>query len=85
MSYKFTIAEIEYEIPAFADIPAGALRKGRKGSDDMDRAFTILEEAIGAESETLAALDKLTLAEFGKWLEGWTQGAPLGESSSSSN
>jgi hypothetical protein len=81
--YSFTIAEETYEIPSFSDVPAGALRKGRKGTDDMDKAFTILEEAIGIDSPALAALDKLSVTEFGKWLEGWTKGAPLGESSGS--
>jgi hypothetical protein len=85
MSYKFTIAETEFEVPTFADIPAGALRKGRKGTDEMDKAFIILEEALGVDSPALAALDTLTLAEFGEWLTGWTKGAPLGEASSSSN
>ena len=83
MAYKFTIEETEYEIPEFAEIPTGALRKGRKGKDDMDRAFIILEEAIGIDSDALIALDKLPIGEFSTWLEGWTKGAPLGESSSS--
>lgn len=81
--YKFTINKTEYEIPAFADMPAGALRKARKGTDDMDKAFTILEEVVGVDSPTLIALDQLSVTEFGKWMEGWTQGAPLGEASSS--
>ena len=85
MAYTFTVQGTEFEVPDFAEIPAGALRKGRKGTDDMDRAFIILEEALGVDSPALAALDSLPLAEFGKWLEGWTKGAPLGESSSSSN
>jgi hypothetical protein len=84
MAYKFTIEDTEYEVPDFADIPTGALRKGRKGTDEMDKAFIILEEALG-DSPALAALDGLSLADFGKWLEGWTKGAPLGESSSSSS
>ncbi len=83
--YKFTIEEVEYEVPAFSDIPTGALRKARKSADEIDKAFTILEEAVGTDSEVLKVLDKLTLADFAKWLEGWTQGAPLGESSSSEN
>jgi hypothetical protein len=83
MSYKFTIAETEFEIPEFSEIPSGALRKGRKGTDEMDKAFIILEESVGVDSPALAALDTLSLAEFGKWLEGWTKGAPLGEASSS--
>jgi hypothetical protein len=85
VSYKFTIKEQEFEIPEFGQIPAGALRKGRKGTDDMDRAFTILEEAIGIDSPALAALDSLSINDFGTWLEGWTKGAPLGESSGSSS
>ena len=85
MSYKFTVEEVEFEIPEFANIPAGALRKARKGTDDMDKAFTILEEALGIDSPAILALDKMSITEFGVWLEGWTKGAPLGESSSSSS
>lgn len=81
--YNFKIKETEYEIPSFKDLPAGALRKARHASDDMDRVFIILEETLGAESDVIQAIDALSLTEFGDWMQGWTQGASVGESSSS--
>lgn len=85
MPYQFTHNNKTYTVPAFDEIPSGALRKARKGSDDMDKAFTILEETLGAKSSVLLALDKMTVKEFGAWLEGWTQQntVKLGESSDS--
>jgi hypothetical protein len=83
MSYDFTIKNKKYTVPAFADIPVGALRKARHAQDDMDKAFIILEESVGIDSEILGVLDKLSMAEFGEWLSGWTGGAELGESSDS--
>lgn len=85
MTYKFEIAGQEYEVPLFADLPIGAIRKARTAKDDMDKAFVILEQALGEDSAALAAVDTLTGVEFGKWLEGWTQGASLGEPSGSAN
>lgn len=84
-TYDFEIAGTTYSVPSFKDLPAGALRKSRKASDDMDRAFIILEETVGEDSDVIRAIDTLSVTELGEWLKGWTQGAPLGESSSSSN
>jgi hypothetical protein len=81
--YDFTIKGTEYAIPSFKDLPAGALRKARHASDDMDRVFIILEETLGADSDVIRAIDALSLTEFGDWMQGWTQGASVGESSSS--
>jgi hypothetical protein len=82
-TYEFEVDGKTFSVPAFSEMPTGALRKARKADNDMDRAFVILEEALGLESDALAALDKMSLTDFGKWLEGWTQGASLGESSGS--
>ena len=46
-------------------------------------AFTILEIVIGENSAELAALDTLNSSEFAEWMKGWTQGAGVGEASSS--
>jgi len=85
MSYTFTVADTEYTVPLFRDLPLGAIRKARRIEDEMDKAFTILEEAVGVDSDALKAIDSLTVSEFGEWMKGWTQGASLGEASSSSN
>lgn len=82
-TYKFTHNGKNYEIPAFSALPMGALRKARNAKDDADTAFTIIEFVMGEGSEPLEALDSMTVTEFQAWLEGWTQGAPLGEASSS--
>ena len=77
--YKFTVAGKDYEVPAFLDIPAGALRKSRKGADEIDKMFIILEEALGENSKEIKALDSLSTRELGEWIKGWTDGAKLGE------
>ena len=81
--YKFEHDKKTYEIPFFSELPMGAVRKARKATDDIDKAFIIIEEALGDDAPALRALDSMKAAEFQKFLEGWTQGAPLGESSGS--
>ena len=61
----------------------GVIRKSRKGTDDLDKAFIIIEEILGENSPELKALDQMTPAEFQEFLEGWTEGASLGESKGS--
>lgn len=81
--FEFTYDGETYSIPKFTSIPMGAIRKARKGKDEMDTTFTILETAVGEDSPALAALDKMDAVDFQKFLTEWTQGAPLGESSDS--
>lgn len=85
MTYKFTVNDTDFEIPSFTDLPMGVIRKARKGKNDADTAFTILEMVMGEDSAELAAVDTMKPAEFEKWLSGWTQGVSVGESSSSAN
>jgi hypothetical protein len=79
-AYTFKHRNKNYTIPNFADLSMGVIRKSRKGSDDLDRAFIIIEELLGEDSPEIKALDEMTPTEFQKFLEGWTQGASLGES-----
>lgn len=72
-----------YSIPLFKDLPIGAIRKARKSADESDQVFTIIEQVLGEDSKELKALDALTTVEFGEFITGWTQGAPMGEASSS--
>ena len=81
--YKFDHNKTTYEIPSFSELPMGAVRKARKATDDIDKAFIIIEEVLGENAPALQALDSMKAAEFQKFLEGWTQGATLGESSGS--
>lgn len=81
--YNFTIEGKKYAIPHFNQIPVGVLRKSRKSKDEMDQVFTILELVLGDDSDVLDAVDTLDGDRFQAWLKGWTQGAPVGESSSS--
>jgi hypothetical protein len=78
--YEFEHNGKKFKIPAFTEVPVGAIRKARKEKDETGQAFAIMEAMLGEDSPALAAVDKMNGAEFGKWLEGWTQGAPLGES-----
>jgi hypothetical protein len=82
-THTFTHANKKYTIPDFASLPVGAVRKARKAESEIDQAFTIIEIVMGEDSPELKAIDSMTTAEFQQFLEGWTQGAPLGESSGS--
>jgi hypothetical protein len=81
--YKFEHNGKKYSVPAFGNLPIGALRAARKATDDGDKAFIIIEYLLGDDSDEIKAIDTMNAAEFSKWLDGWTQGASLGESSSS--
>lgn len=72
-------------LPHFSKIPGGALRKGRKAVDQMDQFFIIIEETCGDPSDELAHLDRLPIGELGELIIKWTQGAAVGELSSSEN
>ena len=87
-TFTFEQGKKKYTIPAFNDMPAGAIRKARKASDDMDKAFTIIEAALGEDSAELAALDRMSIKEFGEFVTDWTgqtgsDAVSLGESSDS--
>lgn len=82
-TYTFEHKGKKFTIPSFAALPMGAIRKARKALDSADQAFTIIEQVMGEDSPELAAIDSMNSAEFNTWLEGWTQGAAVGESSSS--
>lgn len=73
----------KFFIPKFSDLPAGALRKARKGVDDLDKAFTIIEYVMGEDSPEIAAVDGMSVAEFGEFVKSWTGGTSVGESSGS--
>ena len=81
--YSFKHNNKTFTIPAFADLPMGVIRKARKGKDEADTAFLILETVMGEDSPELAAVDSMKAAEFQEWLTGWTQGVSVGESASS--
>jgi hypothetical protein len=69
-----------YRIPSFKDLPTGALRRARSATDDLDKAFLIVEGVLGEDSPELKAIDRMTISEFGEFVKAWTQGAPVGES-----
>lgn len=83
--YSFTHNGQTYTIPSFAALPMGALRKARNSKNETDQVFTILEAVMPENSPELAAVDTMSSAEFTKWLDGWTGGASVGESSGSEN
>lgn len=82
-TYTFEAAGVTHTIPAFTSLPMGAIRKVRKITDEADQVFTLLEATLGMESEALAAVDAMDAEAFEVFLKGWTQGAPVGESSGS--
>jgi hypothetical protein len=79
-AYKFTHKGKSYSVPTFDQLPMGVIRKSRKGVDDMDKAFIVIEEIMGEGSPELAALDSMNPSEFEAFLNGWTQGSSVGES-----
>jgi hypothetical protein len=83
--YKFELDGKAFELPDFNDLPLGVIRKSRKFGNDLDAAFSIIENCAGENMELMDALDALPMSEFNKILESWTKGVPLGESSESSN
>jgi hypothetical protein len=85
MAFTFNHNGSDHTIPSMDEVPMGVIRKSRKTANEMDAAFTILEEVMGEGSAALAALDEMQAPEFQAFLEAWTQGAPVGESVSSEN
>ena len=84
-TYTFEHNGEKFTIPAIAALPVGVTRKARKAKDDVDQVFILLEATMGDDSKELAAVDSMTSEEFNEFLTGWTQGATVGESSSSEN
>lgn len=82
-TFTFTQDSTEYTIPALAALPVGVTRKARKAADPGDAVFIMLETTLAEDSPELAAIDRMNADEFNAFLEGWGQGAPMGESSDS--
>lgn len=82
-THDFTFEGKTYTIPSFSSLPMGALRRARKAKDEIDQIFTILEMTVGEDSDAIGAIDKMQPAEFEEFVKAWTQGASMGESSSS--
>ena len=78
-TFTFTHDGKTFTIPSFTSLPIGVVRKSRKGKDDADTTFLILENVLAADSDELAAIDSMDSTEFNAFLEGWTQGAGVGE------
>jgi hypothetical protein len=85
MPHTFNANGVDHTIPSFNELPVGVIRKARKSKDDADQAFIIIETIMGEDSPELAAIDAMLPAEFQSFIEGWTQGSPVGESVKSSN
>lgn len=77
--HKFEIDGKQYEIPKFADLPLGALRKARKADNELDATFELLEHITKDRPEILEAIDTMSVEQFGAWFEAWAGGASLGE------
>ncbi len=81
MSYTIEHNGKKITLPAFTEMPVGVIRKARKANED-EAMWMFLEEFL--DDAQLAIIDSMTLKEFTEAMKGWTQGAPLGESSESS-
>jgi hypothetical protein len=82
MSYTITHNKNKINLPSFSNLPVGVLRKARKLEADEQMWF-MLESVL--DEKGLAVIDTMSLMEFTEAMQGWTQGAPLGESLKSSN
>ena len=78
-TFEFTHKGKKHTIPAFSKLPMGVLRKARKGENDMDKTFLILETILPEDSKELAAIDAMQPEEFNEFMLGWTQGGGVGE------
>jgi len=76
MSYVIEHKGKKVELPSFADMPTGVLRKARHESE-QDQAWYILEQVLDAKQ--LAIVDTLPVSEFAKHMKAWTGGVALGE------
>lgn len=68
-------------LPHPGKMDSGIIRKARKQTSDVDQLFFIVESL--ADEDTLDLLDQLNMIELAEFYKSWTQGANLGESSSS--
>jgi hypothetical protein len=84
-AYTFDHEGTTFELPDPKAIKPGILRKARKGKDETDQMFLLLELTLGEDSDALAALDDMDGEKFSTVVGEWLQGAQLGESSGSSN
>jgi hypothetical protein len=82
-TYTFKIKDVEYSIPLLNKIPVGVIAKTRNITDEMDKAFTILEIVLEKDNKALEAIYTLDVEEFAEWQKGWIGDVSLGESSGS--
>lgn len=80
-TFTFTYEGKTYTIPSIKSMPNGIIRKTRKIQDDIDKSYTIIELLVGEDSEVMAVFDSMSVAEFTDFIEQWSEGASLGESS----
>jgi len=81
MSYTIEHNNKKVVLPTFTNLPVGVIRKARKMEADEQMWF-MLESVL--DDKGLAVVDTMSLSEFTEAMNGWTQGAPLGESLQSS-
>ena len=82
MSYKIQHKGKTVTLPDFKNLPVGVVRKARNLGADEQMWF-ILESSL--DEKAMAIIDEMSIAEFTEAMNGWTQGAPMGESLQSSN
>lgn len=76
MSYTYTHKGKKVELPEFKEIPVGLVRKIRN-EPEASQPWTILESLL--DEKQLAIVDSMTIPEFTEFMNGWSQGANLGE------
>jgi len=81
MSYTIEHNNKKVVLPTFTNLPVGVIRKARKMEADEQMWF-MLESVL--DDKGMAVIDTMSLSEFTEAMNGWTQGAPLGESLQSS-
>lgn len=76
MSYTYTHKGKKIQLPEFKEIPVGLVRKIRN-EPEANQPWLILEELL--TDKQLEIVDTMTIPEFTEFMNGWTQGANLGE------
>lgn len=79
----FDTSKGKLTLPHISKIPSKAFRLARKGADKLDQFFLLIENTFAEGSKELDLIDSLNTVELGDIFLKWTQGADLGESSSS--
>ncbi|ORL15411.1 hypothetical protein [Prescottella equi] len=71
-------------MPSFATLKPGTIRKARKAVDDLDRTFIFIETMV-PDDATLEIIDNLSPEEFGDFFQAWIDDSGVSEGESTAS